>query len=87
MIEFEDAYEDRIILKDSKKDRLAEIFLRDGELQRGLTESTECAHIGFSYAVPQVRGIHQTRLCVQGTQDWIWREEEQAVEMPSGTPL
>jgi hypothetical protein len=46
--------QDRILIKDNKRNRIAEILLKDGELQCLLDEKTDCIHIGFVYSVPEI---------------------------------
>ena len=46
--------DDRVILKDNKRDRIAEVIIRNGELQCLLDEKTDCVHIGFVYALPEI---------------------------------
>jgi hypothetical protein len=45
---------DRVILKDNKRDRIAEVMIKDGQLQCLLDEKTDCLHIGFVYALPEI---------------------------------
>lgn len=41
---------DRVILKDNKRNRIAEVLLKnDDELQCLLDESLDCVHIGFAF--------------------------------------
>jgi hypothetical protein len=53
-IDFVEAYEDRIALRDLKRDRIVEVFVRNKELWCALCEEKECVHTGFAYAIPQV---------------------------------
>lgn len=47
--------DDRVILKDNKQDRIAEVMIKDGQLQCLLDEEkTECIHIGFVYSLPEI---------------------------------
>lgn len=46
--------QDRVIIKDNKRNRIAEVMIKDGELQCLLDEKTDCIHIGFVYALPEV---------------------------------
>lgn len=45
---------DRVIIKDNKRDRIAEVMVRNGELQCLLDEKTDCIHIGFVYSLPEI---------------------------------
>jgi hypothetical protein len=47
-------HENRLIIKDTKKNQLAEIFLKDGQLYCSLDESTDCLHIHFALALPEL---------------------------------
>ncbi len=49
--------QDRIVLKDNKKNRIVEILLRNGELQCLLDEKNDCVHIGFVYSLTEVYSI------------------------------
>ena len=46
--------QDRVIIKDNKRDRIAEVIVRNGELQCLLDEKTDCIHIGFVYSLPEI---------------------------------
>jgi len=46
--------QDRVIIKDNKRNRIVEVILKNGELQCLLDEKTECAHIGFVYSLPEL---------------------------------
>ena len=46
--------QDRVIIKDNKRDRIAEVMVRNGELQCLLDEKTDCIHIGFVYSLPEI---------------------------------
>lgn len=46
--------QDRVILKDNKRDRIAEVMIRNGELQCLLDERADCIHVGFVYSLPEV---------------------------------
>jgi hypothetical protein len=48
-----DVDQNRITVKDNKRNRIAEVFLKDGELQCSLDEKTDCAHVGFIYSLPE----------------------------------
>ena len=49
--------QNRVILKDNKKDRIAEVLLKDGELQCLLDERSDCVHVGFVYSLPELYDI------------------------------
>ena len=46
--------QDRVIIKDNKRNRIAEVMIRNGELQCLLDEKIDCVHIGFVYALPEI---------------------------------
>ena len=46
--------QDRIIIKDNKINRIVEVMIKDGQLQCLLDEKTDCIHIGFVYAIPEI---------------------------------
>jgi hypothetical protein len=46
--------QDRVIIKDNKRDRIAEVIVRNGELQCLLDDKTDCIHIGFVYSLPEI---------------------------------
>ena len=45
---------DRVLIKDNKRNRIAEVILRSGELRCLLDEKIDCVHIGFVYSLPEV---------------------------------
>jgi hypothetical protein len=49
--------QNRVILKDNKKNRIAEVLMNKGELQCLLDERTDCVHVGFVYSLPELYGI------------------------------
>ena len=53
--------QDRVIIKDNKRDRIAEVMIRNQELQCLLDEKTDCIHIGFVYALPEVYAVLQKK--------------------------
>ncbi len=46
--------EDRVILKDNLKNRIAEIAIQKGELYCMLCEEKDCVHVGFVWSLPDV---------------------------------
>ena len=40
--------------KGNKRNRIAEVILRNGELRCLLDEKIDCVHIGFVYSIPEV---------------------------------
>ena len=47
-------YQNRVVLKDNKRNRIAEVMLKEGELQCLLDERADCVHIGFAYSLPEL---------------------------------
>ena len=46
--------EDRVVLKDNLKNRIAEVAVQRGELYCMLCEEKDCVHIGFVWSLPDV---------------------------------
>jgi hypothetical protein len=46
--------QNRVVLKDNKRNRIAEVVLKDGELQCLLDERFDCVHVGFAYSLPEL---------------------------------
>ena len=46
--------QNRVILKDNKQNRIAEVLLKNGELQCLLDERSDCVHVGFVYSLPEL---------------------------------
>ena len=49
--------QNRVILKDNKRNRIAEILLKNGELQCLLDERADCVHVGFVYSLPELYSL------------------------------
>ena len=49
--------DDRIILKDNVKNKIAEVTVQKGELFCGLCKEKDCVHIGFVFSLPDVYEI------------------------------
>jgi hypothetical protein len=45
--------QNRVIVKDNKRNRIAEVLLKNGELQCLLDERSDCVHVGFVYSLPE----------------------------------
>jgi hypothetical protein len=52
-----DVDQNRITIKDNKRNRIAEVFLKDDQLRCSLDENADCAHIGFVYSLPEFYNI------------------------------
>jgi hypothetical protein len=46
--------QNRVVLKDNKRNRIAEVLLKEGELQCLLDEKSDCVHVGFVYSLPEL---------------------------------
>ena len=46
--------QNRVIVKDNKRNRIAEVLFKNGELQCLLDERTDCVHVGFVYSLPEI---------------------------------
>jgi hypothetical protein len=53
--------QNRVILKDNKKDRIAEILMNNGELQCLLDERSDCVHVGYVYSLPELYDITSSK--------------------------
>jgi len=49
--------EERVILKDNIKNRIAEVAFQHGELYCLLCEEKDCVHVGYIFALPDVYEI------------------------------
>jgi predicted CopG family antitoxin len=49
-----DIDQNRVTLKDNKRNRIAEVMLKEGELQCLLDERADCVHVGFVYSLPEL---------------------------------
>ena len=52
---------DRVILKDNIKNRIAEISIKNGELECCLCNEKDCVHVGFVFSLPDVYAILNQR--------------------------
>jgi len=49
------AYQENILfIRDAKKNKTAEVFLKDRALYCGLCESKDCVHIHYAFVLPEV---------------------------------
>ena len=59
--------DDRVVIKDNIKNRIAEVAVQNGELYCLLCEEKDCFHIGFVFSLPDVyeilskKGIKRSR--------------------------
>jgi hypothetical protein len=52
-----DIDQNRVTLKDNKRNRIVEVLLKDGELQCLLDERDDCVHVGFVYSLPELYNL------------------------------
>jgi hypothetical protein len=52
--------QNRVVLKDNKRNRIAEVMLKEGELQCLLDEKSDCVHVGFVYSLPELYNMSDT---------------------------
>ena len=50
--------QNRVVLKDNKRNRIAEVILKEDELQCLLDEKSECVHVGFVYSLPELYNMN-----------------------------
>ena len=43
-----------MVLQNNKRNRIAEVLLKEGELQCLLDERADCVHVGFVYSLPEL---------------------------------
>jgi hypothetical protein len=46
--------QNRVVLQDNKRNTIAEILLKESELQCLLDERSDCIHISFDYSLPEL---------------------------------
>ena len=46
--------QNRVVLQDNKRNRIAEVLLKKEELQCLLEEKHDCVHVGFVYSLPEL---------------------------------
>jgi len=46
--------DNRLIIRDKKRDKLTDIFLKDGKFFCNLDEKNDCEHIHFALAMPEL---------------------------------
>jgi hypothetical protein len=50
--------QNRVVLKDNKRNRIVEVMLKEGELQCLLDERADCVHVGFVYSLPELYNMN-----------------------------
>lgn len=53
--------DDRVVLKDNIKNRIAEVAIQKGELFCQLCEEKDCVHVGFVFSLPDVYEVLNSR--------------------------
>ena len=53
--------DDRVILKDNIKNRIAEVAVQKGELFCQLCDEKDCVHVGFVFSIPDVYEVLNAR--------------------------
>jgi len=53
--------DDRVVLKDNIKNRIAEVTIQRGELYCQLCEQKDCVHVGFVFSLPDVYEVLNAR--------------------------
>jgi hypothetical protein len=53
--------DDRVVLKDNIKNRIAEVAIQRGELFCQLCEEKDCVHIGYVFSLPDVYEVLNSR--------------------------
>jgi hypothetical protein len=54
--------QNRVVLKDNKRNRIAEVMLKEGELQCLLDERADCVHVGFVYSLPELYNMNNQEI-------------------------
>ncbi len=49
--------DDRVVIKDNIKNRIAEVAIQKGELYCQLCEDKNCVHVGYVFSLPDVYSI------------------------------
>ena len=50
--------QNRVVVRDNKRNRIAEVMLKEGELQCLLDEKSDCVHVGFVYSLPELYNMN-----------------------------
>jgi predicted CopG family antitoxin len=53
--------DDRVVLKDNIKNRIAEVAIQKGELFCQLCEEKDCVHVGFVFSLPDIYEVLNSR--------------------------
>ncbi|MFL6410917.1 MAG: hypothetical protein ACJ71K_06695 [Nitrososphaeraceae archaeon] len=66
-----DIDQNRVTLKDNKRNRIAEVLLKDGELQCLLDERSDCVHVGFAYSLPELYYLQNNVIKIPPLRDML----------------
>jgi len=55
------ADDNRVVIKDNIKNRIAEVAVQNGELYCLLCEEKDCVHIGFVFSLPEIYEVLNAR--------------------------
>ena len=50
--------QNRVVVRDNKRNRIAEVMLKEGEMQCLLDEKSDCVHVGFVYSLPELYNMN-----------------------------
>ena len=53
--------DDRVVLKDNMKNRIAEVAVQKGELFCQLCDEKDCVHVGYVFSLPDVYEVLNSR--------------------------
>ncbi|MBM3905916.1 MAG: hypothetical protein FJ354_04450 [Thaumarchaeota archaeon] len=53
--------DDRVVLKDNIKNRIAEVAIQKGELFCQLCEQKDCVHVGYVFSLPDIYEVLNSR--------------------------
>jgi hypothetical protein len=56
--------QNRVVLKDNKRNRIAEVMLKEIELQCLLDERADCVHVGFVSSLPELYNMNNQEIKV-----------------------
>jgi hypothetical protein len=56
--------QNKVVLKDNKRNRIAEVMLKEIELQCLLDERADCVHVGFVSSLPELYNMNNQEIKV-----------------------
>ena len=54
--------QNRVVLKDNKRNRIVEVMLKEGELQCLLDGKADCVHVGFVYSLLELYDMNNQEI-------------------------